>query len=124
MKEKYADCFPTRLPDIASLNDLPDHIYHRIRLKDSNKVVRGRGYVSPKKYQAAWKSLLDEHLAAGRLRPSSSEFTSPAFIIPKYRNGVPDPTVPPRWVNDYRELNSNTVRDNFPLPRVDEILAD
>jgi hypothetical protein len=27
-------------------------------------------------------------------------------------------------VNDYHELNANTIRDNFPLPRVDDILAD
>jgi hypothetical protein len=38
--------------------------------------------------------------------------------------GIPDSNVNPRWVNDYRALNSNTVRDNFPLPRVNNILAD
>jgi hypothetical protein len=30
----------------------------------------------------------------------------------------------PRWVNDYQQLNSNTVTDCFPLPRISEILAD
>ena len=30
----------------------------------------------------------------------------------------------PRWVNDYRELNDNTVADKFPLPRIADILAD
>jgi hypothetical protein len=30
----------------------------------------------------------------------------------------------PRWVNDYRALNTNTVTDSHPLPRVDDILAD
>jgi hypothetical protein len=30
----------------------------------------------------------------------------------------------PRWVNDYRVLNANTVLDAFPVPRVDDILAD
>lgn len=123
MKEKFADHFPMRLPD-TSLAKLPNHIYHRIRLKDQNKVVKGRGYVAPKKYHDAWKDLLEEHLAAGRLRPSSSEFSSPAFVILKMRNGVPDMSIPPRWVNDYRELNANTIRDNYPLPRIDEILAD
>lgn len=32
--------------------------------------------------------------------------------------------MPPCWVNDYRELNANTIRDNYPLPRVDDILSD
>lgn len=48
----------------------------------------------------------------------SSQYASPAFIIPKT-----DPGVLPRWVNNYRELNSNTVPDNHLLPRVDDILA-
>ena len=122
MKKKYEDRFPLRLPDTST--DVPDHIYHRIRLKDPNKTMKGRGYSAPKKYHDSWKNLLDEHLKAGRIRPSSSEHSSPAFCVPKYRNGVPDMTVPPRWVNDYRELNANTIKDNFPLPRIDDILAD
>jgi hypothetical protein len=65
-----------------------------------------------------------KNLLAGRIRESSSEYASPAFCVPKYKDGKPNLDVPPRWVNDYRELNQNTVHDNFPLPRVDEILAD
>ena len=42
----------------------------------------------------------------------------------KYIAGIPDLTVDPQWVNDYWALNSNTVRDNFPLPCIDDILAD
>ena len=30
----------------------------------------------------------------------------------------------PHWVNDYRQLNANTVTDNFSIPRIDDILAD
>lgn len=30
----------------------------------------------------------------------------------------------PRWVNDFREVNANTVTDSHPLPCVDDILAD
>src|SRR5271168_3982252 len=43
----------------------------------------------------------------------------PSFIVPKA-----DPKAIPCWVCDYRQLNDNTVPDNFPLPRVDDILAD
>ncbi|GAA5999199.1 hypothetical protein JCM11641_001366, partial [Rhodosporidiobolus odoratus] len=35
-----------------------------------------------------------------------------------------DPEADPRWVNDYRELNGNTVKDRTPLPIPDEVLAD
>ncbi|KAF5376678.1 hypothetical protein D9615_007909 [Tricholomella constricta] len=120
-KERYSDRFPVRLPD--TVEDLPATIYHQIRLRDPNLIVKGRGYSAPKKFHEPWKKLIDEHLAAGRIRPSSSEHASPAFCVPKYKNGIPDLTVPPRWVNDYCELNSNTIRDNFLLPRVDDILS-
>src|SRR6202790_199921 len=122
MKLKFADRFPLCLPD--STEDIPGHMFHRIRLKDPTKANNGKGYAAPKKYQEPWKRLLDDHLKAGRIRPSSSEFASPAFCVPKYIAGVPDLTVDPQWVNDYRALNSNTVRDNFPLPRIDDILAN
>ena len=38
--------------------------------------------------------------------------------------GIPDLTLPPCWVNYYHDLNANMIRDNFPLPWVDDILAD
>ena len=122
MRTQYDDRFPLRLPDTTL--DVPDHIYHRIWLKDPNKTIKGRGYSALKKYHDVWKKLLDEHIHAGWMRPSSSEYASPSFCVPKYKDGGPDLTVPPRWVNNYCELNTNTIRDNFPLPCVDDILAD
>jgi hypothetical protein len=71
----------------------------------------------PRRYLESWRRLLNQHVAAGRLQPSSSPFGSPAFIIPKK-----DPTELPRWVNDYRKLNANTVKDRMPLPLPDEVL--
>ncbi|KAG5335027.1 hypothetical protein C0989_002431 [Termitomyces sp. Mn162] len=64
LKEQYADQFPARLLDIQAV---PTHIYHQIWLKDPHKVVDTWGYTVSKKYHNAWKKLLDEHLAAGRL---------------------------------------------------------
>lgn len=55
--------------------------------------------------------LLQKHLDAGRIRPSSSSSSSPAFIIPKA-----DAMVLPRW--------ANTIRDSHPLAHVDDILSD
>jgi hypothetical protein len=63
--------------------------------------------------------LLNQHLAAGQIQPSSSSYVSPTFIVPKA-----DPTALLCWVNDYRQLNSNTVIDSHPLPWVDDILND
>ena len=79
----YADRFPLRLPDIC-LDDIPDHIYHHIHLKDPTKVVQKRGYAAPKKYLEPWERLLKSHLDAGHMHPSSSEYLSPSFCVPKF----------------------------------------
>jgi hypothetical protein len=116
IREEFKDRFPADIPHVTRL---PDNVYHRFRLKDPEKVIKCRSYACPKKYKEAWRQLLDQHLAAGRIRESSSEYCSPSFLIPKA-----DPTVLPRWVNDYRALNNNTVPDHYPLPRVETILSD
>ena len=41
--------------------------------------------------------------------------------MPKYLAGILNLMVPPRWVNDYQELNANTMWDSFPLPHIDNI---
>ena len=56
---------------------------------------------------------------AGWIRPSSSPCASPAFIVPKA-----NPHVLPHWVNDYHQLNENTVTDSHPIPRINDILTD
>lgn len=115
-KERFLDLFP---PDVPDVSELPDDVLMNIKLKDEIKPMVARAYSCPKKYREGWKTLIEQHLAAGRIRPSNSEYVSPAFIVPKS-----DPTVLPRWVNDYRKLNLNTTADNHPLPLVDEILRD
>ncbi|SGY55447.1 BQ5605_C006g04026 [Microbotryum silenes-dioicae] len=119
LRAEFADRFPADIP--------PVHLYqspvrHHIELDTPSTVVNLRGYPLPKKYHEAWYLLLQEHLAAGRLRPSRSAYSSPSFIIPKKGCDV-DPTIAPRWVNDYRELNKHTIKDRTPLPLPDDILS-
>jgi len=104
---------------IPHVNRLPDDVYCTIELKDATQRITSRSYSTPRKYREAWKTLIDQHVKAGHLRPSNSAHASPAFLVPKS-----DPNDLPRWVNDYQVLNTNTVLDAFPLPRVDDILAD
>ncbi|KIJ49047.1 hypothetical protein M422DRAFT_246839 [Sphaerobolus stellatus SS14] len=119
-KQKYADRFPICLLDTI---DIPDHIYHCIQLGDHNEVIKGRGYHAPKKFHDSWKILLDKHLAAGCICPSSSEHSSPSFCVPKLNKGTSDYDVLPHWVNDLHELNENTIQDSSPLPCMDDILS-
>ncbi|RDB24930.1 Transposon Ty3-I Gag-Pol polyprotein [Hypsizygus marmoreus] len=115
-KKKYAECFPTELPHVSELST---DCYHCIEVQPNARISVARAYSCPRKFCQGWKTLIDQHLAAGRIRPSSSQYASPSFIIPKS-----DPNVLLCWVNDYCILNEVTVPDNYPLPRVDDILVD
>jgi hypothetical protein len=107
-KAKYSDHFPE---DIPHAKDLPMDVYHNIEVKPGAPISVGRAYSCPRKYREGWKTLIEQHSKAGHIRPSSSPYASPSFIIPKA-----DGSVLPRWVNDYWKLNKVTVPDNYPAP--------
>jgi hypothetical protein len=76
-------------------------------------------YACPWKFRDAWQTLIQQHLDAGCTHLSPPPHTLPAFIIPKS-----DPSVLPCWINNYRQLNKNTIMDSHPLPQIDDILND
>ncbi|KAF7339146.1 Reverse transcriptase-RNase H-integrase [Mycena venus] len=115
LKREYSTIFEP----VPHVDLLPTDVYCEIKLKKADIQFQTRSYQSPRKYKEAWQTLIQGHLDAGRLRPSSSPHASPAFLIPKA-----DKIVLPRWINDFRPLNAATERDSFPLRRVDDILAD
>ncbi|EDR02339.1 reverse transcriptase-RNase H-integrase [Laccaria bicolor S238N-H82] len=115
LKNEYGTIFEP----IPHVNELPHEVVAEIHVKDAEKTIKSRSYPSPRKYKEAWQILIQQHLDAGRIRPSSSPCASPAFIVPKA-----NPNVLPRWVNDFRQLNENTITDSHPLPRIDDILTD
>ena len=56
-------------------------------------------------------------LESGRIVPSSSPYGAPILFAEKKGGGGL------RMCIDYRSLNSNTITDSWPLPRIDEMLA-
>lgn len=88
----------------------------KIRLKNPTRTVYRRPYrLSPRECEVV-RNKVCELLNANIIRPSSSPFASPILFVAK-RDGSE------RMVIDYRELNSNTVPDRFPLPRIDDQIA-
>ena len=94
-------------------------MYCWIKLKDASKTITTQSYSSPHKYREAWKTLIQAHEATGLIWPSNYSSAFPSFLVPKT-----DQAILPWWVNDYWALNSNTLLDSYPLPHVDDILAD
>ncbi len=58
---------------------------------------------------------IEELLSKGWIRPSQSMYGAPVIFVRKASGEL-------RMCIDYRALNQQTVRDRYPLPRVDELL--
>jgi hypothetical protein len=65
----------------------------------------------------ALEKFLDEMVAKGYIRPSKSPYASPFFFV-KEKDGKLQP------VQDYRWLNSHTVRNQYPLPLIAQLISD
>ena len=65
------------------------------------------------------RTRLDELLAKGYIRPSSSPYAAPCLMVPK-----PNNPKELRLVIDYRRLNGLTVRNRFPLPDIQQMFDD
>jgi len=85
--DKLSDAVKTKSKDVFSpilhIDDLPDDVYCRIKLKDASKTFTTCSYSTPQKYKEAWATLIKQHLDAGCIHPSNSAHASPAFLVPK-----------------------------------------
>ncbi|CAF1556066.1 unnamed protein product, partial [Didymodactylos carnosus] len=63
------------------------------------------------------KKLLDELQLYGHIRRSDSHYAAPAILVEKKDKKY-------RLVVDYRQLNSVTIKDPFPLPRMEDTLQE
>ena len=60
------------------------------------------------------KKQLDEMLQKGYIRPSSSPWGAPAIFVGKKDGSL-------RMCVDYRALNDVTIKNKYPLPRIDDL---
>ena len=62
------------------------------------------------------KRYLDSHLAKGFIQASSASYFSPVLFVKKPAGGI-------RFCVDYRRLNAITKKDRYPIPLIEETLA-
>ncbi|UYV60444.1 hypothetical protein LAZ67_1001171, partial [Cordylochernes scorpioides] len=104
---RYADLFSPRLgrTNLAK---------HRIDTEDAKPIKHKPYRVSPKERDII-KDQIDEMLKEGIIRPSSSPWSFPVILVKK-RDGKF------RFCVDYRKLNGVTVKDVYPIPRIDDVM--
>ena len=88
---------------------------HRIKLKPGSEPVYSQPYRAGFKAREAEQEEVSKMLRQGVIEPATSEWASPVVLVPKT-----DGTL--RFCVDYRKLNTLTVKDTYPLPRIEECL--
>ena len=88
---------------------------HRIELTAEAKPVHQQPYRAGPTQREHEKKEVEKMLKAGVIEPSTSEWAAPVVFAPKK-----DGTL--RFCVDYRRLNAVTLRDSYPIPRMDECI--
>ncbi|WVZ94154.1 hypothetical protein U9M48_040084 [Paspalum notatum var. saurae] len=94
----------------------PDrHVEFLIELLPGTAPIASRQYRMPPVEHDEVKKNIDELLEKGFIRPSTSPWASPVLLVEK------KDTKDKRMCVDYRALNKVTVKNKYPLPRIDDL---
>jgi len=113
--DKYNACFAKRtsIPEERILGES-----FKIALKEGTQPVHRNYYRLSPHQQKALRELLAQYVDAGKMDIcAGSSWGAPVLLIPKKDGGW-------RVVFDYRLLNAATVKDRYPLPRIDDHLQN
>ena len=117
----------TRLEDIPIVKEFPDVFPDDLSglppdraIEFVIELVPGTELISIPPYRMApvqlkeLKAQLEEFLSKGFIRPSTSPWGAPVLFVKKKYESL-------RLCIDYRQLNRATIRNQYPLPRIDEL---
>jgi len=88
---------------------------HVINLKEDFVPKKGRTYLMSRQEKEEVREFVEEQLRKGYIRPSKLLQTSPVFFVGK-KDGKK------RMVQDYQYLNKGTVKDNYPLSLISDLI--
>ncbi|KAK1651136.1 hypothetical protein QYE76_068941 [Lolium multiflorum] len=107
---RYSDVFPEDLPGMPPDRD----IEFIIELIPGTGPIAQRAYSMNPAELVELKKQLDDMLAKGLIRPSASPWRSPVLFVDKK-----DGTI--RLCTDYRKLNDVTIKNKYPLPKIEDL---
>ncbi|GBN09347.1 Retrovirus-related Pol polyprotein from transposon 17.6, partial [Araneus ventricosus] len=107
---KYNSVFAQNISDLGECGI----IKHTIQLTDDIP-TRQKPYRVPYNLKNEMKNQINILLDAGIIQPSTSPYCAPVLLVKKSDGSF-------RLVADLRKLNSKTILDNFPLPKIDEMI--
>jgi hypothetical protein len=90
---------------------------HMIELEARATPVITPPYRHPKKFKDEIEKAIKELFAMEHIRPSMSPFASSVVLVLKK-----DGTL--RMCIDYRALNKKTIKNRYPIPRIDELMDE
>jgi hypothetical protein len=105
---EYADVFPDELPGMPPDRD----IEFAIELQPGTTPISKWPYRMPPTELAELKTQLQDLLDKGFIRPSTSPWGCLALFVKKKDESL-------RLCIDYRPLNAVTIKNKYPLPRID-----
>ena len=117
-KEKRCKDLITEFSDVFSINSTDigttHKVKHRIEMHDTRPFKQMYRRIHSAMIEEV-RTHIQEILASGVIRASHSSFSSNVVLVRKHDGSL-------RLCIDNRQLNSRTIKDNYALPRVDEIL--
>ena len=109
---KFKELFPEELPDGLPREGRPEHA---IPVKPDAKPVSRAMYLLSPKERGECKAFVTKAMKKGWIHPSCTPWGAPILFAAKKDGGL-------RFCVNYRWLNKQTVRDEYPLPRMDDLL--
>jgi len=97
---------------------LPLHrpnIDHEVRLEEGATLSRGPIYKVSRDELIVMKEWLEDNMMKGIIRQSSSPYAAPCWFVKKQDGRL-------RFCIDYRDINSKTIKNRYPLPLIQETL--
>jgi hypothetical protein len=90
---------------------------HTIELEEGAKPIITTPCRHPKKFKDEIEKAIKELLETGHIRSSTSPFASSVVLV-KRKDGTMQMCI------DYRELNKKTIKNMYPISRIDELLDE